>query len=370
MHLKLLILAFMALIFSPFASAQTDQSIPAQKPLTSEESPIPEEPPTPEEHVWKICNETSFLLSVATANVPKGKSGAPLTVQGWHRLRPAQCKEINAEKRTPRFVYARSSKLHQGGIREWKGRHEYCIGDVDFTAKTDMSCALQKLSSAKFLRIIPSEQRTVFVEPSNFGSKAETAGLQRLLMDNGYNIKRVDGFDGKQTSKTLNKFLKDNDLSTTISTDEKYAALTKDAVKKVDKIGITLCNKTKEKIWSAIAYQGDEWIVAKGWWPLEAQQCIHPYTSSLKNKETYIYARKEQSEGALSAQDRILKASTKEGRNFCIGEAKFSSTRHKFCTDQGYISARFKKLENDKVGAKINFNDADFTTGVISSLRD
>lgn len=354
---------FSPLLVSLFIAAQ-GISVFAQTPQTTTG-----ETPQPKDIIWEVCNETSFMLKIATVVVPKGSSGAALTGQGWTQLRPSKCTIVDAEKGTPRFVYARSTALHQGGIREWKGRHEYCVSEDDFTAKTDMSCALQNLTSAKFLRIVPTEQRTAFIEPANYGKKAQTAGLQRLLMDNGYTIKRVDGMGGRRTTQTLNKFLKANKLATNISVDQKFDALIAGIEKNTAPIGITMCNKTNVRIWSAIAYHGGEWWNAKGWWPIDAGQCVHPYNDSLKGNKTHIYARKQAGEDTPSTQDMILKVAEKKGEVFCIGETKFSSVKHAFCTDQGYISARFKTLPDNKQGVQIDFVDSDFTSGIVSGLR-
>ena len=89
-------------------------------------------------------------------------------------------------KGAPRYVYARSDSIHQGGIREWKGSHSFCISQPDirpsFTANTNNYCALTNLDTAQFLRIIPTEERTAFVEPANFGKKSEDGRLAKIVI--------------------------------------------------------------------------------------------------------------------------------------------------------------------------------------------
>lgn len=323
----------------------------------------PEQPP--EQPPWQVCNETSYVLDIATAGVPAGQAGAPISVRGWQSLRPGKCQIVDLEKGTPRFVYARSASLHQGGVREWKGRYDYCISPEDFTAKTDISCELQNMTSAKFLQIVPTESRTAFVEPEDFGRLAETAGIQRLLRDNNYDIKRIDGRAGRRTTKTLQKFLKDHELKSSISVDAQFAALQENAAKVKQSVGVRLCNKSTAKVWAALAYKNHEFTESKGWWPIETNTCIQPFSENLKGRDTYYYVRQE-TEGGV---DKILKTASEKTKSFCIGPSIFTALHHEFCQDQGYVPATFKAVPYDKPGAVITLKDKDFVTASLSGLR-
>ncbi|MCF6219553.1 MAG: DUF1036 domain-containing protein [Robiginitomaculum sp.] len=321
--------------------------------------------PPPVQPPWQVCNETSFILNIATAGVPAGQAGQPVSVRGWQSLRPGKCQIIDVEKGTPRFVYARSATLHQGGIREWKGRYEYCIAAEDFTAKTDISCELQNMTSAKFLQIIPTESRTAFVEPEDYGRFAETAGLQRLLRDNNYDIKRIDGRTGRRTTNTLQKFLKDHGLKPSISVEAQYTALQENALKVSKNIGMQLCNRTTAKLWAALAYKNEGATESRGWWPIDKGTCIQPLTKNLDGRDAHYYLRMETPAGT----DKILRVNTKDAKEFCIGPSKFSALHHEFCQDQGYVAARFKPVPAGKSGATIEFTDADFNDATVSGLR-
>ncbi|HHL42098.1 MAG TPA: DUF1036 domain-containing protein, partial [Hellea balneolensis] len=314
---------------------------------------------------WQVCNQTSYILRVATMITPKGMDTSEARVKGWQKLYPGQCEIVAAEKGTPRFVYAQSDTVHQGGIREWKGAHDYCIGEEDFIARIDMSCALQNLKPAKFLKVIPTETRTAFVEPDNYGKKAQTAGMQRLLMDNTYNIKRIDGHGGQRTLKTLNKFLKDKGLSRSISATEKFKALEAAARALQDKIGIKFCNQSSSKVWTAIAYDTGRHWQSLGWWPLEPDTCVHPFNRNLKTTESYIYARQDKPNGRAW----VLRANTANVREFCVAASRFSAIKHEYCEDRGYTAARFKGLGQDQIGQTITLSDRDFVRPEISGLR-
>lgn len=320
---------------------------------------------TPIQPPWQVCNETSFILDIAIAGVLAGQVGQPLTVRGWQTLRPGSCQVIDVEKGTPRYIYARSANVHQGGVREWKGRYDYCIAAEDFTAKTDISCELQNMTTAQFLKIIPTESRTAFIEPEDFGRFAETAGLQRLLRDNNYDIQRIDGRTGKRTTNTLQKFMKDHELKSSISVEAQYAALRENARMIRETVGVHLCNKTTAQLWAALAYKNNGVVESRGWWPIDKGSCIQPFTENLKDRDVHYYVRMETPAGI----DKILRANTKNSKEYCIDPAKFSALRHEFCQDQGYVAARFNPVPVGKPGAKIEFTDTDFNAAMISGLR-
>ncbi|PHS41186.1 MAG: hypothetical protein COA91_02395 [Robiginitomaculum sp.] len=322
-------------------------------------------PETIEQPPWEVCNETSFVLDIAIAGTAKDQAGAPMTVRGWQNLRPGLCRIVDVEKGTPRFVYARSANLHQGGVREWKGRHEYCVSGEDFTAKTDISCALQDMVAAKFLQVVPTERHTAFTEPEDFGRRAETAGLQRLLGDNNYDIKRIDGRPGKRTRNTLNKFLKDQGLKTNITVAAQYAALQKAAVEARKTVGIKVCNKSSARIWVALAYNSGAGKEARGWWPVAMGRCVQPFAENLKNRDAHYYVRQENA----GAADKILQVAADKGGLYCVGASTFASLQHEFCRDRGYIPVRFKPVPADKPGVVINLQDGDFNIAPVSGLR-
>ena len=286
-----------------------------------ETTPTPTDPAlVSEQEPWQVCNETSFILDLASAHIPTGKSGAPMTVTGWRSVRPGNCQVVDAEKGTPRYVYARSARLHQGGIREWKGRTPYCIGEDDFTAKTEIACELQNMASVGFLKVVPTERRTVFTEPQDFGRLARTAGVQRLLKDNNYDVKKIDGHGGRHTSKLLKSFLKANKLARNLSEEAQFTALQAQAKKTRDAVGVKFCNKSTATIWTALAYRAKDNYDARGWWPIEKGVCTQVFTENLNGKDMHFYARQEptkkRNDATDETTDNLLKVTKNNGKNF------------------------------------------------------
>lgn len=320
------------------------------------------------EDSWNICNETSFVLRIATATLQDGK----MTPRGWNRVRPGACTSENPPPSSPRYVYAESETFHMGGVREWKGETQLCVDETDFEADATRSCALQDMETRAYLRVDPKERTTTFIEPDNFGKKAATAGLQRLLKDNGYKISRIDGLPGRRTSRTLNNFLKANDLERSLTEGQKFDVLMKSAAELQSTIGLTLCNNSNGKIWSAIAYQAEGEWESRGWWPIETEDCARSYPSPLENTNAHFFALQEQpvSEGEDRApKDKRLRALTAKPRQFCIAEGVFSAVGNEYCADRGYTPVSFRALPTDNPGVTLKLTDADFSLPSTTGLR-
>lgn len=319
---------------------------------------------------WDVCNETSFVLRTAVATDINGK----LTPRGWTRLRPGGCASIEQPGETTRYVYAESSPAHQGGIREWKGSVPLCVGTEDFIADSAMGCLPQGLDTRLFIAVDPTESVTHLMQPEDFKARAETAGLQRLLRDNGYDVSRVDGRPGRRTTRSLTQFLNDKNLPTNLSTSENIDHLEEKALEYAKTIGLTVCNNSSSTIWTAIGRRRKDNWESRGWWPLDPTQCIQPVRESLLKTDMHVFARQEV-EGDPDVNppetkpDRHLRTIATSPSQFCISEAKFSALGRENCADQGYQAANFRTLPPDQKGVTVTFTDADFAEPSSSGLR-
>lgn len=315
----------------------------------------------PRAAAWEVCNETSYILRVATAVTTNGA----LSPKGWDRARPGECLDIDAPENTPRYVYAESAPAHQGGIREWKGNAPLCASPEDFVANTDITCPLQGFETRGYLAVDPSEQKTSFVEAQDFGSRAVTAGLQRLLRDNGYRVAKVDGQAGRQTSRALTKFLDDNALDKSMDDAARIDALEKAALEREDEVGIKVCNESAGRIWTAVAFRNAASWESRGWWPLEQGACLRPHTASIKAYDAHIFALLE----VEGQEDYILKSTAAVPAQYCIAESRFAVLGRENCKDRGYTPASFRPLPNDQDGASLTLDDNDFAPRKKGGLR-
>ena len=355
MRAWLVILAVM--MSGPLATAQAPASETASTQAADETESGPSN--------WVVCNETSFIMRVATAlERPQGQS---VRVKGWDRVRPSECMTQEVSPDMARYLFAESDPVHNGGVREWAGQFPICVNpDEDFRVDTSVSCALQGLETRRFLRINPSEPVTKLIEPDDFGTKAITAGLQRLMQDAGYNITRVDGINGRRTRNTLKEFIKeagvDKDMPVLLQID----ALAQTARSKQQLTGLTVCNETPAKSWISIGYREDGSWQSRGWWLIEPAACVRPWTKDIAGAELHLYAQQDGPED----DTLILKNPVESVNNFCVAEGKFSALGREFCIDQGYVAANFRALPTeDEKGLKISLMQSDFTGTPSSGLR-
>ena len=223
---------------------------------------------------------------------------------------------------------------------------------------------LSFLTEFKFFRSIkPSESISYFIESENFKSKARTAGIQRLLSDNGYDINKIDGILGRKTIKALNKFKKLNRLENEIDKKLLMQKLAKMAKKENQKIGLTICNRTEAPIWTAIGTKNGKEISSRGWWNIKIDKCTQILNKKLNSKKTYYFARKEAGDIMKLEKDKKYldlisdKAFTK---NFCISDSKFSAITDINCAISGYNDAQFRQTPADIEGLTITLTNNDF----------
>lgn len=318
---------------------------------------------------WEICNETSYSLRLAYG-WQENKDEKPLA-QGWKALRAGSCLTTDIDNGQTKFLYAESSKAHRGGVREWKGNVSICTDDADFQSDPTVGCALQDMKSRLYMPVASDEAVTTLVEIDNFKTKAATAGIQRLLRDNGYEISRVDGLAGRRTSRTLSRFLKDNELPSSLSVDEQLDALEKVAMDKVQAVGLTLCNKSSNHLWAAIGLRRKGNWESRGWWKIEAENCKQVFTESLIAADLSFYASQEggTAESGEKLPDKAMRSVAATPTQFCISDAKFSVLGRESCSDFGYMAANFRVVPGDKEGLTVDLTDADFAEPSVSGLR-
>jgi len=289
--------------------------------------------------------------------------------KGWDRLRPGQCYGIKTPLGSPRYVYAESSHIHQGGIREWSGSVPLCVSSEPFLADATISCELQDLESRLYLAVDPLESRTTLVEPDNYKSKAEIAGVQRLLKDNGYAVSRIDGLSGRKTAQFIAKYRKAADLPPEIDKPTLIDALADSAAQKQTEIGVQICNRTTAKIWAALATRQDGAWESRGWWEVDQEDCVRPFTQSLIGTDAHFFALQEHISEEGAQPDRKLRSVATTPTQFCVAESRFAALGREYCAEAGYAVANFRPLPTEQDGTSITLTDQDFVTPSVDGLR-
>lgn len=318
---------------------------------------------------WEICNETSYIMRLATAYIRDGK----ISPKGWDTARPGECITQSVPVGSPRYVFGESDPVHQGGIREWTGKVPLCVSPEDFSADATKSCQLQNLETRNYLAVDPADPRTTFIEPDNFGKNAATAGMQRLLKDSGYKITRVDGLPGRRTSRTLATFKKENELAKDVSDNALIDALAKAAKAKQEEVGLEVCNNSSGTIWTAVATRDDGDWKSRGWWTVQEGACLRMLTKTLQGTEAHYYALAENiiegEDGRETGPDKRLRSVAATPAQFCVAEAKFSALGREYCAEAGYAVANFRPVPTDNDGIRVTLTDQDFAAPNAVGLR-
>ncbi len=318
---------------------------------------------------WEICNETSFIMRVATAYI----RGGIISPKGWDKTRPGECITQSVPISSPRYVYAESDPVHQGGIREWAGSVPLCVSADDFSADARKSCQLQNLETRNYLVIDPTEPRTTFIEPDNYGKNAATAGMQRLLQDSGYKITRIDGLPGRRTTRTLTTFKKEKELAKDVDDNTLIDALASAAKAKQEEVGLEVCNNSSSRIWTAVATREDGDWKSRGWWTIDQGTCLRTLTKTLQGTEAHYYALAENiiedEEGQKTGPDKRLRSVAATPAQFCIAEAKFSALGREYCAESGYAVANFRPVPTENDGIRVTLTDQDFAVPNAVGLR-
>ena len=205
---------------------------------------------------WEICNETSYIIEVSTGRY----EGQGVIVEGWTRLRPGACELAIEGALRPgiHFLFGRSSTAHRGGRKVWGGQTQMCIDPTgSFAVENIPDCGVMGLEAREFRPVLiedPKKWRTSFTETEKRNlEQASAAGVQRLLDNAGVYAGRIDGFLGRKTRAAIGDFLTSKGLDADTSDADLMDILEQTAIDRARNVGLTFCNRTNNRIWSAMA---------------------------------------------------------------------------------------------------------------------
>jgi uncharacterized membrane protein len=304
---------------------------------------------------WQVCNETSFVLEAATGR-PDGRS---IQVQGWTRLRPGECRlAVGAPlTRGTHYLYARTSTAHRGGRRQWGGDATLCVDpSASFQIENPPRCT-DTYEARRFRRVQINKRdswRTSFSEATTYTlARARQAGMQRLLDDAGYDLREGRrNADPRRIAQAIAQFRTAARLAPNASEDQLVDALEVAARRRAGQVGLTLCNRTHGRIWTAVGRRRGEGWESRGWWPLNPGGCVRTIDEVLIQERYYVYAALETPEGS-----RYLTS----GEPFCTSPARFAILGRTHCETRYYQTALFSPIRaRDRTGLVVEFEDHDF----------
>lgn len=286
---------------------------------------------------WQLCNQTSYIIEAATGRY----EAQGIVVDGWTRLRPGACNYALRGPLKPgiHYLFGRSSTAHRGGRKLWGGETGLCIDPTgSFSVDTIPDCNSMGLEARQFRPVLIENARswrTSFTETEKRTlEQASAAGVQRLLDDAGVYSGRIDGYLGRKTRAAIGDFLTSNQLGENTSDADLTDILEQTAMQRARNVGLTFCNRTDKRIWSAMARRrGDVWE-SRGWWLLEAGGCARVIDEPLLQANLFAYAEMETGDGTI----RTLKRGTDP---FCVSRAKFVISGRDSCETAAYRTGQF-----------------------------
>jgi uncharacterized membrane protein len=315
------------------------------------------------EHQIKLCNETSYVLNVATAF----QSAAAARSQGWQSILPGQCNTVSKTMplKTPAFVYAHSDRAHAGEGLIFSGNERFCIvpetapntqpktPPQSFSARNHFAidgrreCRRRGYVEADFAPIRGTAlNRTVtFTEKRNYGrQRAAMAGIQRLLRDLGYQLGTVDGFGGARTREAVTAYQTRYSVSKQLTKAPLLAAMIKTARQKASERGLLVCNRTAHLVWAATGVIKGDTFESRGWLRVLPKQCGQAINQNLDDRYYFYYAEAVNAEGhpiVTGGQRKFWGGNV----DMCIKDTKFAIEGNQSCQARGYETAGFQQID-------------------------
>jgi uncharacterized membrane protein len=282
--------------------------------------------PAPAAAALKLCNQTSYILLVATG---VARAEAVLT-KGWTRLLPGVCKSVFVgDLRQPAsfFVYAHSARAYDGPRRAWGGTHWLCARTGDFRTVEpigDTRCPDgQKLPFSQISAHGQENWTQSFGQTPALATKAaaQAAGLARLLTS--------AGLDGGHPANALARFRARMHLSARAPIAALFDALESAALSKAAPNGYEVCNDTAAPIFVALANLEQGHWHTRGWWHVAPVACAQALSTPLTGR---VYLLVDGAKGR-----RLVGGAAR----FCITNITFDVEGGGSCTARGLKPAGF-----------------------------
>ena len=300
----------------------------------------------PAQAKYQLCNYSSYALNAAMAFRESGR----MVSRGWWLIRPGQCREAisGPVQDGDYYVYAEAVPGHRGEQKTWSGDTPFCVEpEGSFTLREQDACRTDTRRERLFSRVLvqnapDGDWLTEFTSGRDYSSaRAEIAGVQRLLVDLGYEIGTVDGLMGRRTRIAISAFKNEANLEGDGATvnDALVEALIDAANDRERSLGLFFCNDAKAPVWSALAMNagGETPFVARGWWKLEPGACAKVKKGELDTDHYFVYATLEENDGEATLSDGV--------EDFCINSVKFDQAEDTVCEQENLDEAAFRRIE-------------------------
>jgi uncharacterized membrane protein len=257
------------------------------------------------------------------------------------------------------YLYARTSPAHRGGRRQWGGDARLCVDPSgQFTIENPPNCLTMGLEERRFRRVQINKRdswRTSFSEAQPYTiSRARQAGLQRLLQDAGYDLREGRrGADPRRIAQAIAQFRSTARLAPNATENQLIDALETASRRRAQQVGLTLCNRARGRMWTAVARRRGEGWESRGWWPLNPGGCVRTIDEELMQEMYFVHATLETTDGP-----RMLAAG---GEPFCTSGARFAILGRGNCEARYYDTQLFTPISaRDRNGLVVDLEEDDF----------
>jgi uncharacterized membrane protein len=291
-----------------------------------------------------LCNRTSYHMDAAVGLEKR----ANVVTRGWFAIDPGQCKQVvdGALDAEMVYVHTRTPPVYGSAPAPQDGNADFCIRDGNFEIANARGCPMSQQAHFSPARPSDSPKGPVvnLAEEADYDDdQARLAGIQRLLVIAGYDANPVDGVQGAKTQAAIAKFLSDRKLPTEAATAPDFFATLLDAARNPEGRGFSWCNDTKYAVMAAIGTIEGNATVARGWYRVDAGQCVKP---DVRGDARKIYSYGE----AVDASGRVVKNGETPlawggSVTLCTRDGRFELSDHKDCATRGLNSAGFADID-------------------------
>jgi uncharacterized membrane protein len=294
----------------------------------------------------QICNRMSYVVEAALALDDKGATAT----RGWFRIEPGQCRTVlqGTIEAQHTLVHAEPLPAYTTAPLPQTGHADLCVGSKDFVIAAARLCGRSDQRLVPFTEVKPSESErgaTVYLaeEEDYDDAQARLAGIQRLLVQAGYDANPIDGIRGKKTDTALAQFFSDHKLPPeTIESGTIFATLLQ-AAQAPDASAFGWCNETTYPVMAALGVENRGSIVARGWYRIEPGRCLRP---PLSGKPRRLYSHAEAIDGSGHVAVRAGKPLSWGGdKMLCTRNVRFELTEHGDCQASGLTAVGFAAID-------------------------
>ena len=291
-----------------------------------------------------VCNRTSYRMEAAIAIEKR----ANVATRGWFQLDPGQCRQVldGALDADMVYLYGRTPPIYGTPPAPQDGQADFCIRPGDFDISNARGCPAGQ--QARFSAAKPSDTPKGpiinLAEKADYDdAQARLAGIQRLLVIAGYDAYPIDGVQGGKTQAALTKFINDRKLAADAASAPNFFDALIDAAGKPQGVGFSWCNDTNYAVMASLGIVEMGAIVTRGWYRLEAGQCVRPDIRGDPHK-LYSYAEAVDGNGRTIKRGDVPLAWGGTVA-LCTRDGRFELADHKDCAARGLNSAGFAAID-------------------------